>query len=401
MKKSLIAMAALAVVGAASAQSSVTLYGIIDVGYGSHSTTSRDGTAFTKTAGVMDGSRAGSRLGFRGTEDLGKGLKLNFVIEQGINITSPEAFNQRVASGGHQIVGVGNANAGTGAATYSTGNSRQAFVGLSSDSFGEVRIGYQYTNSYDLVAFSGYSLTEFQGGNYQNQTHANGSRANAITYIAPKISGVTLKAQLGSGTGRGTVESDVVTGGNGFTKNNNAYLSLMAAYAQGPVSAAYAYSKAGVTQANAIGAIVISPFGVNGTAATAAIVNTATRNNVSHNLGASYNFGVAVVSATLGRLSDGGAATTTDPTTTNARQLSVKVPVGAFELMASMGSAKGIRASVTTLDSKGQMLGVNYVLSKRTNMYALMGSQRNEFVVAAATAGFRDNKTVVGLQHSF
>jgi len=148
MKKSLIALAALAATSA-FAQSSVTMYGNFDVGYGDHKTTSRDGTAFTKTAGVMDGSWAGSRLGFRGTEDLGGGLKANFLIEQGINVTSPEAFNQRVASGGHQIAG---------SSTYSIGSNRQTYAGISGG-FGEIRAGYQYTNSYDVVAFQGYSLS--------------------------------------------------------------------------------------------------------------------------------------------------------------------------------------------------------------------------------------------------
>ena len=87
MKKSLIALAALAATSA-FAQSSVTMYGNFDVGYGAHKTTSKDGTAFTKTAGVMDGSWAGSRLGFRGTEDMGGGLKANFLIEQGINVAT-------------------------------------------------------------------------------------------------------------------------------------------------------------------------------------------------------------------------------------------------------------------------------------------------------------------------
>jgi len=116
MKKSLIALAALAASGAVMAQSSVTLYGNVDVAFGNHKTESRDGTAFTKSSGVMDGSWAGSRLGFRGTEDLGGGLKASFTVEQGINPTSPEAFNQRVASFGQQIVGT---------STYSTGNNRQ------------------------------------------------------------------------------------------------------------------------------------------------------------------------------------------------------------------------------------------------------------------------------------
>jgi predicted porin len=383
-------LAALAATSA-FAQSSVTMYGNVDIGYGAHKTTSRDGTAFTKSAGVMGGSWAGSRIGFRGTEDMGGGLKASFTLEQGVDPTSPDGYNVRVATGGHQIVNNG---------TQRIDNNRQSFLGLGGG-FGEVRIGYQYTNSYDVVAFQGYSLSEFQGGNFQNQTHANGTRANAITYIAPKMGALTLKAQYGSGTSRGTVESNVVTGGNGFTKNNNAYMSLMAAYAQGPLNVSYAYSKAGIEQANAVGAVTSTALGVPGTAATTAIANTATRDQVSHNFGASYNLGMATVSFTTGRLDNGGSATTTTATKTNAQQFSVKVPFGATDLLISTGKRQDKLAGVVTgHDTSGTMVGISHALSKRTNIYALTGSEKND-ALTGATAGYKDSKNVIGLRHTF
>jgi predicted porin len=388
MKKSLIALAALAATSA-FAQSSVTMYGNYDVGYGAHKTTSKDGSAFTKTTGVMGGSWAGSRLGFRGTEDMGGGLKANFLVEQGIDPTSSNTFNQRVSSGAHQIVG---------SSTFTLGNNRQSYLGLSGG-FGEIRAGFQYTNSYDVVAFQGYSLSEFQGGNYQNQTHANGTRANSITYIAPKMGALTLKAQFGSADGRAVQESNVDTN-NGYRTDNNAYMSLMAAYAQGPLNIAYAYSNADVKRvANA--AATTNIYG--GAVAVTAVTNNAERSQVSHNLGASYNLGFATVSATMGRLNDGGAVTTTDKTQTNASQFSVKVPFGATDLLISTGKVKATNQTTkaVTTDSKGTMVGVSHALSKRTNIYALTGSQKNEAVATAATAGYKDSKNVIGLRHQF
>jgi predicted porin len=269
--------------------------------------------------------------------------------------------------------------------------------------FGEIRAGLQYTNSYDVVAFQGYSLSEFQGGNYQNQTHANGTRANAITYIAPTMSGVTLKAQFGGASGaRGTVESNAVATGNGFTKNNNAYMSLMAAYANGPLNVAYAYSKADVEQANAIGATVTNAFGVVGTGATTAIANTAKRDQVSHNIGASYNLGVATVSATFGQMNNGGSTTGTAETKTTAQQFSVKVPFGATDLLLSTGAVKAKVAGVVTgVDTSGTMIGVSHAMSKRTNIYALTGTDKNKAIVALNAAGYKDSKTVVGIRHAF
>lgn len=80
MKKSLIALAVLAASGAAMAQSSVTLYGVVDVGFGKQ--TGSDAQMFS----AARGNNGDSRLGVRGVEDLGGGLKASFVMEQGINV---------------------------------------------------------------------------------------------------------------------------------------------------------------------------------------------------------------------------------------------------------------------------------------------------------------------------
>ncbi len=116
MKKSLIAVAALAVVSAASAQSSLNVYGIVDV------VIHKDKGVSTK---MTSGGVSTSRLGFKGTEDLGGGLKANFVLEQGIDLTS--------------------------GALKGNGFDRQAYVGLSGG-FGEVKFGNVYTAYDDISA---------------------------------------------------------------------------------------------------------------------------------------------------------------------------------------------------------------------------------------------------------
>jgi predicted porin len=358
MKKTLIALAALAAT-TAFAQSTVTMYGVADIGFMSHKTQSRDGSVFTKTSGVADGNWAGSRLGFRGTEDLGGGLKASFTLEQGINPTGANAFNQRVGSGAHQIAG---------SSTYTANNNRQSFLGLAGG-FGEVRVGFQYTNSYDLAAFQGFSLSEFQGGNYQNQTHANGTRANAITYIAPAMGALSLKAQFGQGVGRQTEETAT-------TKANNTYTSLMAVYAAGPLKIAANYSKADLATA---------------AAATAQTAPT------QMDFGASYNLGFATVSATMGTGEDNLVSGSTE---TKAQQFSLKVPFGATDLLMSTGSAKKTLAGATTSDAKGTMIGVSHALSNRTNIYAFNGTDKNN-ALTGATAGYKDTKTVVGIRHAF
>jgi len=115
MKKSLIALASLAVVSAASAQSSVTLYGIADV------VIHKDSGVSTQ---MTSGGVSTSRWGIKGSEDLGGGLNANFNFEQGIDLT-------------------------TGAT--SGGFNRYAWLGLSGG-FGELRLG-KTSSAYDDVAY--------------------------------------------------------------------------------------------------------------------------------------------------------------------------------------------------------------------------------------------------------
>lgn len=378
----------------------MTLYGNIDVGFGTNKSSNLDGSVVTKSSGVMDGSYAGSRIGFRGTEDLGGGLKANFVIEQGISSTSADGFNKRVGGGSHQVDSAG---------TYSTGNSRQMYVGASGG-FGEVRAGYQYTNSYDLVAFNGLSLAEFQGGNFQNgtvvagtavSTHANSTRANAITYISPAFSGVTIKAQYGQGTGRQTMENNSADGVNGYTANNNTYTSLMAAYAQGPLFAAVAYSKADLKTTMGAGN-TLDAFGAALATQPTHATNLGDRPQTAWNYGASYDLGMAKLSYTGAKV-EGASALSTTESVTKANQFSVKVPVGAFELLASTGNAKKTTGTTLNNDVKGSFIGANYNLSKRTVAYIYTGTEKDKAVttVSPAAANYKESKTVVGLRHGF
>jgi len=397
MKKSLVALAALAATSA-FAQSSVTMYGVIDAGWGITKSANLDGTVTTKSTGVIDGSNAGSRIGFRGEEDLGGGLKAAFTVEQGFSPTSADGFNKRTAASGHQV---------DGASVYSTGNNRQSHVGLTGG-FGTVRIGYQYTNSYDLVAFNGLSVGEFQGGNFQNgsvtgalSAHANGTRANAITFISPSMNGITVKAQYGQGAGRQKMENSADAGVNGYKANNNAYTSLMAQYAAGPVYAAVAYSKADLKTEMGTGD-TLDAFGAALATQPTHATNTATRAQTAWNLGASYNFGVATVTYTAARV-EGAPASSTSESKVETGQLSLKVPVGAMELVASTGGAKKTTGTTVNNDVKGSFFGLNYSLSKRTMAYAYTGSEKDKAVTTASStlANYKDSKTVVGLRHSF
>ncbi|WP_439112903.1 porin [Hydrogenophaga sp.] len=170
MKKSLIALAVLAASGAAMAQSSVTLYGIADVVIHKDKGVS---------AAMTSGGVSGSRLGFKGTEDLGGGLKANFLLEQGFSIDD-------------------------GSATVGQAFSRQSYVGLSGG-FGEVKLGKMWT-AYDDIA--GATNPVFDSvlaptGIWASSGYT-ANPANGLYYATPDFGGISgaVSTTLKEGTGK-------------------------------------------------------------------------------------------------------------------------------------------------------------------------------------------------------
>ncbi|MES2537944.1 MAG: porin [Pseudomonadota bacterium] len=395
MKKSFIACAVLgAIAGAAHAQSSVTVYGVADIGYKLNKDNGTDANATSqKTSGISDGALSSSRIGFRGTEDLGGGLKANFVIEQGISPTNDELFGVRASGGGHQIDGLSTSSNGG----YSNGTNRQSWVGLSGN-FGDVRLGYQYTNLYAVAAQAGHNPTSdsLRGAeiyHQHGQSVVGGTRANGITYISPRFSGFQATVQYGAGSaGRETSEM-------GGVINNNKRVGLRLNYAAGPFSADVAHTQAKFTT-NTSGLATTSAFGV--VAAGAQNVNTGERSGDLTQVAASYNLGVAKLSASYNTGKDGGTASSRNSSKYTSYQVGARVPVGAFALVASYGQAKIKRedTGAETLADKGYQLGLQYALSKRTTAYAYYGRSKDSGTSRSNAFAERES-TVVGLAHTF
>ena len=168
MKKSLFALAATtAFAGAAQAQSSVTVYGLLDMGYVGYNTRFAEGNtgskAVNKTTGNAFSSSAEStsRLGFKGTEDLGGGTSAFFTVELGITPNSQQAVN----SGATQ--------------------NRQTFVGLKKNGLGSTAIGTQYT-----PVFNANAATNPNGSNnllgdlvYQGTTIATSGNGTGVQTV--------------------------------------------------------------------------------------------------------------------------------------------------------------------------------------------------------------------------
>ena len=200
MKKvSVVLLGMGACMGAAHAQSSVTLYGILDEGVMLNTNNKVAGPNGTNVGGrqlLVDSASGtqGSRWGLKGSEDLGGGLKAIFTLESGVNLSNG-AFGQ------------GNTPFG-----------RQAFVGLSSDKYGAVTMGRQYDSINDYVGLFGYALayggsaTEHPG-DLDNVNHTFRSN-NTIKYTSPSFNGVTFggTATLGGVAGSVSTQSGYTAG---------------------------------------------------------------------------------------------------------------------------------------------------------------------------------------------
>lgn len=201
MKKSLLALAVIgSFAGAASAQSNVTIYGIVDAGI-----VVEQGGAGGSVSKLTSGVASGSRLGFRGKEDLGGGLSANFVLENGFTVDNGGMV-------GGLLFG------------------RQAFVGLNGG-FGAVNFGRQYTPHYS-VGVAADPFGNGMAGRYTNLMANSGVRMNnTVKYSTPNLSG--FSADLAYGFGE-------VAGNNSASRA----IGFNIKYAAGPLKVGLGYHKA-------------------------------------------------------------------------------------------------------------------------------------------------------------
>ena len=358
MKKSLIALAVLAASGAAMAQSSVTLFGIVDtaVGYVDNANAAGDSVYGLTTSG-----NATSRLGFRGVEDLGGGLKAGFWLEG-------EIFGDDGNAAGFNFT-------------------RRSTVSLMGG-FGEVRMGrdltpnYSKTISYDL--FSQTGIGQFMGWRdwatnsdvvttVSTADASNVRSSNMISYYTPNFGGLT------AGLGYGFDEQTTGKAGR--------YVGGYVAYDNGPLSLAASYDQRDLL--------------VNGLVAGSAVLDRDT-----FTLGGSYNLNVVKLNAIVQQSKYKALG---ESEKVNAYALGVSAPVGAGEvkLQYAMYDQKAI-------DSKAHHISLGYVhnLSKRTAVYGTVSYMDNKDAsslglaaknlnTAGPGAGESQTGVQVGVRHSF
>jgi len=236
-----LAIAMLAAASAAHAQSSVTLYGIIDVGIGyTHNTavaksaTNNSGNASTQV-GFNNGTLSGSRWGLKGTEDLGGGLSTIFQLENGFSPTT----------GGFSSAGVE--------------FNRQAYVGLSSTSYGTITFGRQYDPTVDMVQpltednyFGSIFGTPGDVDNYDNNFRVS----NTVKYVSPTFNGLQFEGIYGLGGVAGSISSGQSYGaGVSYT---NGGLGLAAAYFSAKTSSSTTFTS--TTDNGTFGSVINNGF---------------------------------------------------------------------------------------------------------------------------------------------
>ncbi len=397
MKKSLVALAALAVAGVASAQSSVTLFGVVDAAVSSYSNTTQLpflGTSIkTSQTGLTNSGYNSSRLGFRGTEDLGGGLAASFWLEAGL---------------GNDDGTVGASNVGGAGKTTGTSSqffNRRSTVSLSGN-FGEVRLGRDYTPTFwndtvfDPFGTNGVGTNLISTANGYGPGFNSGFTGNGNYVRANNTIGYFLPANLGGFYGQAMYAMNeslsynpgslTPPGATAFINNPvllgaptaaggraGKYAGGRVGYANGPLDVALAYGESTVAS-NYFSGI--------------------TENLDTLNIGGSWDFGVVKLfgeysDATLKNGSSSGFVNgITNPFAfgnpgAKGWLVGVTVPVGAGLIRASYSGVKysNTGTNVNQLfgfntDPKADKFALGYVynLSKRTALYATAAYVNNK-----------------------
>jgi predicted porin len=333
MKKSLLALAVLgSFAGAAAAQSNVTIYGVADVGI------SRFDTSATEpTWGVTSGQQSGSRLGFRGTEDLGGGLSAIFALENGYNIDTG-TFAQSTA-------------------TTTRLFGRQAWVGLKSNA-GAVKLGRQYTpmhNAHNVADPFGTNLAgNIQGGVGTAMFNAGGIRMDNTINYSHSVAGFNGELAYGFGEAAGNFGS-------------GSHLGASVGYANGPIAAVLAYDK---------------------TKTGSAPLETVF-------LGGTYDFGVAKAHLAFAN-NKAETAGGVDAGKSRDYMLGVSAPVGPAGTVLASYIRHDDRFGTAPVDADQYAIGYSHALSKRTNLYTSYGKLNSKPAGSPDATLFN-----AGIRHTF
>ncbi len=364
MKKSLIAAAAMTAAGVASAQSSVTVYGVLDAAISYYRGEGAPSKTLMTTSGYNN-----SRFGLRGLEDLGDGLSASFVLEAGINNDT----------GAGQSTNTNNQPSGATPVGGLTFN-RRSTVSLSGP-FGEIRLGRDYTPSFwNLLQYDPFKVGVGTGTmSVQGSTSTVFRASNSVGYLTPGCAVATCQGLYGQ-----VMYAAGENAGGAATSSDGRYTGVRVGYGSGPFDIAFG---TGVTK------------------------NAAANDFTQTNLGASYDFGAVQVMGQWGIHKTGAPiAALAGGTKATHYTLGARIPLGSGYIPVSY-------THVSRNDAKNgaaSKVAIGYVhnLSKRTALYTTYASIANKNGMAlGVNTGFDAGPTPVangrasgldfGLRHSF
>jgi len=386
MKKTLVALAA---VSAVSAFAQVTISGVYDVGYQSVNV---DKNPTARYAGILTNGVSTSAFFFKGTEDLGGGLKAIFLSELDFNATISNTANQSSTS------------ASFGGDVYAgTPFNGEQYVGLQGDSFGSLKIGTPNSPALDANAMaqpfgtalgSGWSSSFGRMGTSDasglNQYVGNeGSKGRIIrsekaaVYTTPTMNGVTAQLEYSAQNSNGR-----------YTDNDNGIFGAAVKYNNGPLNAMWFTEKAsaGAVEAAASATIMgLAGVKADSTATTAATIPASLpiygANKLAANASMTWNVLAANYTTGAQTFYVGMTTTKSDGMTTakviedsKSYNVATKYVMGNVDFLANyllrksgLTSTQSGMSSTNAADFAANAkligLGVNYNLSKNTSIY--------------------------------
>ena len=411
MKKSLFAIAAVtAFAGAAQAQSSVTVYGLLDAGYiGSNNRVSTTAGQRKSTGSEFgQGAESTTRLGFRGNEDLGGGMSAFFTLEMAL------------------------AMSGTNTLGSASNSNRQSFVGIGKTGLGRASIGTQYTPVFELAAATSPGQLNNISGDVvygqqtnlgtgpstaaalANQNANSGSdvgftvrTGNMLKLASDRMAGIQATAfyfQDGDDSTQGTTNATTRTGGTN-TRNGG---GLGANYTVGKFYAGVAYQS--LTAKNPYAPAVAQSATVAAVAASGGVQVFGSSNNTGINVkdnqwlaGATYDFGILKAYAQYVNRKVTSQINTSNYGTRTAQQIGVRgnwTPTIESWASAGTGRYSTMGVSSPTANFNGWQVGSNYILSKRTNLYAIYGQTITSSVSGQNNSAGTSNYAA-GIRHTF
>jgi predicted porin len=343
LRASAITLACLAAGASAQAQSSVQLYGLIDASFGQFQTA---GT--TKINRLDSGNLSTSYIGFKGSEDLGGGLRAIFTLE---------SFLQVDSGASSRVQGVD--------AFWA----RNANVGLTGG-FGTVKLGRMgpplFVSTLIFNAWGdsfGYSpaIRQYYNAPYGTPLVGDSGWNNSVQYTTPSLGGLTATVHVGAGEGTAT------------SKGTNVGANVL--YFGGPLALTAAWQD--VKTQGVLGQAVATFPGFS--------------HQTAYQFGGSIDLSVVKLYAQVGKID----TTALKNVKVDNLHLSARVPVGAGAFLIEYGTSK-IKTAGAATTPKSTMItgGYDYNLSKRTDLYAV-------YMLDKYTGKSNGSTYAVGVRHTF